>query len=337
MDATGPRRSTASSCSTPTPAGGCGRSRPAARRRRGPRGDGCCRRSLDYPFRPAESDRRACCGRAAWSTQWDALAAPPAGRRDRRRRRAREARSAQRRSRRQPVRAAAAGLRGVVPGAVDSRQAGRAAVRRRGGRCARADARDSRRASLHRGRRRRRRRRRSSSPRPTSTARCGEGDELGVGGPVTLRVRSNAPPEFTTIVWSGAIGAQRRPSRAGLHRRGAAPSRPSTGSRFARPAARTRSRDAGCGATRSTCGAPSRRRRLPPRAAGDGERADLRRHDRRVARRARSDVAGRGRTVRRSSAAPSCGFATGWPAARRSVRSRRSRSTRRAASPPTTA
>jgi hypothetical protein len=31
-----------------------------------------------------------------------------------------------------------------------------------------------------------------------------EGDQLGAGGPVTLRVRSNAPPEFTTTVWSGA-------------------------------------------------------------------------------------------------------------------------------------
>ena len=30
-----------------------------------------------------------------------------------------------------------------------------------------------------------------------------EGDELGVGGPVTLRVRSNAPSEFTTIIWKG--------------------------------------------------------------------------------------------------------------------------------------
>jgi hypothetical protein len=28
-----------------------------------------------------------------------------------------------------------------------------------------------------------------------------EGDEIGVGGPVTLRVRSNAPPSFTTIIW----------------------------------------------------------------------------------------------------------------------------------------
>ncbi|HEV8211023.1 MAG TPA: hypothetical protein VGP77_12905 [Vicinamibacterales bacterium] len=30
-----------------------------------------------------------------------------------------------------------------------------------------------------------------------------EGDELGVGGPVTLRVRSNAPPTFTATVWAG--------------------------------------------------------------------------------------------------------------------------------------
>jgi len=30
-----------------------------------------------------------------------------------------------------------------------------------------------------------------------------EGDELGAGGPVTLRVRSNAPPGFTTSVWNG--------------------------------------------------------------------------------------------------------------------------------------
>jgi hypothetical protein len=29
-----------------------------------------------------------------------------------------------------------------------------------------------------------------------------EGDELGVGGPVTLHVRSNAPPQFTTTVWA---------------------------------------------------------------------------------------------------------------------------------------
>lgn len=31
-----------------------------------------------------------------------------------------------------------------------------------------------------------------------------EGDELHTGGPVTLRVRSNAPPGFTTTVWNGA-------------------------------------------------------------------------------------------------------------------------------------
>ena len=31
-----------------------------------------------------------------------------------------------------------------------------------------------------------------------------EGDELGVGGPVTLHVRSNAPPGFATTIWAGA-------------------------------------------------------------------------------------------------------------------------------------
>jgi len=31
-----------------------------------------------------------------------------------------------------------------------------------------------------------------------------EGDELGAGGPITLRVRSNAPAGFTTAIWKGA-------------------------------------------------------------------------------------------------------------------------------------
>jgi hypothetical protein len=31
-----------------------------------------------------------------------------------------------------------------------------------------------------------------------------EGDELGAGAPVTLRIRSNAPPAFTTVVWQGS-------------------------------------------------------------------------------------------------------------------------------------
>jgi hypothetical protein len=42
-----------------------------------------------------------------------------------------------------------------------------------------------------------------------------EGDELKPGGPVTLHVRSNAPPEFTTIVWQGAaqmVGEGRGPN-----------------------------------------------------------------------------------------------------------------------------
>ena len=36
-----------------------------------------------------------------------------------------------------------------------------------------------------------------------------EGDEIGLGGPVTLRVRSNAPARFTTIIWKdgGVISA----------------------------------------------------------------------------------------------------------------------------------
>jgi hypothetical protein len=31
-----------------------------------------------------------------------------------------------------------------------------------------------------------------------------QGDELGVGGPVSLHVRSNAPPGFTTVIWRGS-------------------------------------------------------------------------------------------------------------------------------------
>jgi hypothetical protein len=34
--------------------------------------------------------------------------------------------------------------------------------------------------------------------------RAGQGDELPVGGPVALTVRSNAPPGFTTTIWRGA-------------------------------------------------------------------------------------------------------------------------------------
>lgn len=36
------------------------------------------------------------------------------------------------------------------------------------------------------------------------------GDALGIGGPVTLHVRSNAPPGFTTIVWNGVQEVTRR-------------------------------------------------------------------------------------------------------------------------------
>jgi hypothetical protein len=51
-----------------------------------------------------------------------------------------------------------------------------------------------------------------------------EGDELGAGGPVTLRVRSNAPADFTATVWKGS-----RVLAAGHHESGfmvAAPEEP---------------------------------------------------------------------------------------------------------------
>jgi hypothetical protein len=38
-----------------------------------------------------------------------------------------------------------------------------------------------------------------------------EGDELAVGGPVTLRVQSNAPRDFTTTIWNGATVQGNRP------------------------------------------------------------------------------------------------------------------------------
>jgi len=40
-----------------------------------------------------------------------------------------------------------------------------------------------------------------------------EGDELGVGGPVTLHVTSNAPDGFTTTVWAGTREIARRQAR----------------------------------------------------------------------------------------------------------------------------
>ena len=67
-----------------------------------------------------------------------------------------------------------------------------------------------------------------------------QGDELGVGGPVSLRVRSNAPPGFTTIVWRGgemltaeprhefAIEAGERPAVYRVEIRTSDPERPKT-------------------------------------------------------------------------------------------------------------
>ena len=103
---------------------------------------------------PGGGDRQPAASPSGAVDDWEAADATAARRRDRRRRCAREDRAAQRRSGRQPLRAAVPGLRGVVPRAVDSRQAGAPVLGRRGGRRARADARDPRRASLYRGRRR---------------------------------------------------------------------------------------------------------------------------------------------------------------------------------------
>ena len=64
------------------------------------------------------------------------------------------------------------------------------------------------------------------------------GDELGVGGPVTLRVRSNAPPGFTTIVWRGGEVLSRDRHEQDSCRAGA--SRPCTASRSAGQPARRR-------------------------------------------------------------------------------------------------
>ena len=141
---------------------------------------------------------------------------------------------------------------------------------------ARADARDPRRPSLHRGRRRRRRRRRSSSPRPTSTARVNEGDELGVGGPVTLRVRSNAPPGFTTIVWKGASVFSADHHEQDFTVAGAGGTGRLLGRDSSRPDGRRRCR--GCAAIRSTSRSRGAGATAPPRPPpATDERAALRR------------------------------------------------------------
>ena len=186
---TGTRRSTASSSSTPTRAGAC------ARRRLAAGGSPGRRASSTYPFRPRGNDRPACLTiRRLRSPAGTSLTAAPAvvalagvdahaklalGDVD---------------PGRQPLLAAVPELRGVVPRAVGPRRAPtarcratprptRALVMRaiRGGHLYTAiDARSPR-------------RRRSSSPPPTSAGRAQAGDELPAGGPVTLRVRSNAP------------------------------------------------------------------------------------------------------------------------------------------------
>ena len=213
--------------------------------------------------------------------RWAALAAAPARRGARRRGRARAARAAQRRSGRQPLRAAASGLRVVVPRAVDPRAArpplsGDAAADARG-----ADARafapgiSTRRSTaiatppsfeftatnahgtVQRGRRARRRRT-GDAARPQQRAAA-----------------------FTTTVWSGRERSERGPSRAGLHRRRRRPGPAvywveirATGRRADRRSPWIRSnpiyvRSAG-----------RRRRRRQRGAPATCERADLRRHAR---------------------------------------------------------
>ena len=128
-----------------------------------------------------------------------------------------------------------------------------------------------------------RRRRRSSSPRPTIAARRAQGDELDAGGPVTLRVRSNAPPGFTTTVWSGAERPQRRIATSRTSR--------VAGARRSRPSTRVEIRaTAGAAPRRSACPGSGampiyvRERRCgsaapPARAPATVERAALRRPD----------------------------------------------------------
>ena len=80
----------------------------------------------------------------------------------------------------------------------------RPAVGRRRGRCRARHARDSRGASLYGHRRPRLAAcfRVHRDERARNGAR--QATSCGVGGPVTLRVRSNAPAGFTTIIWRGA-------------------------------------------------------------------------------------------------------------------------------------
>ena len=166
------------------------------------------RGAVDYPFRPAGNDRQPASRPSELAIgRWEALAPAPARGRARRRRRAREARAA-------TADPATAAIALPLPGYEASFRvlsvhvaAGPAAVRRRRRRRRDCDARDSARAPLHRGRRRGD----AAGVRVhrDQRARHGdEGDELDVGGPVTLRVRSNAPSRFTTMLWRDGAAAR---------------------------------------------------------------------------------------------------------------------------------
>ena len=226
----GRRRSTRWSSSTPTPAGASACSGPAG----GPR-PGSLASLLGYPFRPAEtialasrpSDREpGPLGRA------DARAE---GRRPRGSRRACQPPSAQHRPGRDSVGAGHSQLRGVVPGAVDPRAPRPVAERRCRGRRRDDSSRASRRPRVHGDRRGSRRRRRSSSARAMRGGTVQAGDELRAGGPVTLRVRSNAPAGFSTTVWRGTRRRRRESARASHSSFRRRPNRRRTGSRFVPP------------------------------------------------------------------------------------------------------
>ena len=183
--ATGTRRSTASSWSISIRAGERVSRRPAG---------GSARQSARHLSDPARRNHRPSAGRSTVAlARWESLT---------RRRRVVALAGADAHAQARPwamsIRATIGSrsrsqLRGVVSHAVDPRAARQSADRRRrGGRSGLADG-NSRRTSLHGARAPSPPRRFSSSPRRTRRGRAQAGDELRAGGPVTLRVRSNAP------------------------------------------------------------------------------------------------------------------------------------------------
>ena len=168
--------------------------------------------------------------RSSRALRWSLGDAAAPRRDDRRRRCARQSRAAAA-IRATPVRAAASGLRVVVPHACPSTSARPRVLRRRRRRRALVMRAHPRRAPLYRHRRR------GDAAilrvhRHQQRGTVHEGDELPVAGPVTLHVRSNAPPgsrrrSGTAIgrCWAAITTSRTSPSTAPR-------SRPSTGWRF---------------------------------------------------------------------------------------------------------